>query len=121
MEIKYKLGDIAKQLNLPNKKLADLLVPLGVEGAKHTTQLSEAQLNYLFDRLTAENSEVSLDAFLDSAPKPQPKPGEVLKRADGSVVEIPQNQKKNKKKPAPPQPAAAGSAPADTAPQPAPF
>ena len=96
MEIKYKLGDVAKQLNLPNKKLADLLAPLGVEGAKHTTTLNEAQLNYLFDRLTAENSEVSLDAFLDTAPKPQPKPGEVLKRADGSVVEIPKNQKKNK-------------------------
>ena len=77
MEIKYKLGDVAKQLNLPNKKLADLLAPLGVEGAKHTTTLNEAQLNYLFDRLTAENSEVSLDAFLDTAPKPQPKLGEV--------------------------------------------
>ena len=121
MEIKYKLGDVAKQLNLPNKKLADLLAPLGVEGAKHTTTLNEAQLNYLFDRLTAENSEVSLDAFLDTAPKPQPKPGEVLKRADGSVVEIPKNQKKNKKKPAAQQPAASGSAAAvaEPAPQPA--
>ena len=121
MEIKYKLGDVAKQLNLPNKKLADLLAPLGVEGAKHTTTLNEAQLNYLFDRLTAENSEVSLDAFLNTAPKPQPKPGEVLKRADGSVVEIPKNQKKNKKKPAAQQPAASGSAAAvaEPAPQPA--
>ena len=97
MEIKHKLGDVAKQLNVPNKKIADLLAELGEQNAKHTTVLGEKEMNYVMDRLTAQNSEKDLDAYLGNAPKPKPKPNEVLKRADGSVVEIP--QKKPRKKP----------------------
>ena len=97
MEIKHKLGDVAKQLNVPNKKIADLLAELGEQNAKHTTVLGEKEMNYVMDRLTAQNSEKDLDAYLGNAPKPRPKPNEVLKRADGSVVEIP--QKKPRKKP----------------------
>ena len=97
MEIKHKLGDVAKQLNVPNKKIADLLAELGEQNAKHTTVLGEKEMNYVMDRLTAQNSEKDLDAYLGNASKPKPKPNEVLKRADGSVVEIP--QKKPRKKP----------------------
>ena len=97
MEIKHKLGDVAKQLNVPNKKIADLLAELGEQNAKHTTVLGEKEMNYVMDRLTAQNSEKDLDAYLGNAPKPKSKPNEVLKRADGSVVEIP--QKKPRKKP----------------------
>ncbi len=132
MEIKYKLGDVAKQLNVSNKKVADILAELGEDSAKHTTVLGEKEMNYLMDRLTAQNSEKNLDGYLnpeaqkskpkaktnnESKPKANNEPkakannpkakanddskakanNEILKRADGSVVEIP--QKKNRKKP----------------------
>ena len=57
MEIKYKLGDVAKQLNVSNKKVADILAELGEDSAKHTTVLGEKEMNYVMDRLTAQNSE----------------------------------------------------------------
>ena len=74
MEIKYKLGDVAKQLNVSNKKVADILAELGEDSAKHTTVLGEKEMNYVMDRLTAQNSEKNLDGYLNpeaqqSAPK----------------------------------------------------
>ena len=106
MEIKQKLGDVAKQLNVPNKTIINLLAEKGEAGAKHTTVLGEAELNYILDRITAQKSENTLDEYLDSKPQPKPKESEVLKRADGTVVEMP--KKKPKKKDAPARPAARG-------------
>ena len=119
MEIKQKLGDVAKQLNVPNKTIIDLLAEKGEAGAKHTTVLGEAELNYIFDRITAQKSESSLDDYLDSKPKPKPKENEVLKRADGTVVEMP--KKKSKKKDAPAKTADKADKGTDKAEKPAPV
>ncbi len=134
MEIKHKLGDVAKQLNVPNKKIADLLAELGDDSAKHTTVLGEKEMNYIVDRLSAENSEKDLNGYFNNtgasekpaqnknaakpaqngknsnqgnknnqnkprqnadAPKAKPQ-NEILKRADGSIVEMPQKKQRKK-------------------------
>lgn len=109
MEMKHKLGELAKQLNVPNKRIADLLAELGEQNAKHTTVLGEREMNYVLDRLTTERSEKNLNGYMDTteattttttktSPKQQKtKNGEILKRADGTVVEMPAKKPKKKK------------------------
>ncbi|MBU3805899.1 MAG: translation initiation factor IF-2 [Candidatus Fournierella pullistercoris] len=103
MTIKYKVSDVAKDLNVPTKQIVDLLATSGGEPKKAGTNLSEAELNLVFEHFTKKNAEQSLDAYLDSAPKAQPKAGEVLKKADGTVVEMKNNNKKQEKKTSQPQ------------------
>ena len=91
--IKYKLSDVAKDLNMPAKQVIEELAALGGEPKKTGSMLEESEVNYLFEKLTARNGEKNLDAYLSSAPKPQPKEGEILKKADGTVVEMPQHHK----------------------------
>ncbi len=97
MTIKYKVSDVAKDLNVPAKQIVDLLAQKGGEVKKTGANLTEEEVNLVFEHFTQANSESSLDAYLDSAPKPQPKAGEVLKKADGTVVEM-NNKKKTEKK-----------------------
>ena len=100
MTIKYKVSDVAKDLNVPAKQIVDLLAQKGGEVKKTGANLTEEEVNLVFEHFTQANSESSLDAYLDSAPKPQPKAGEVLKKADGTVVEM-NNKKKTEAKPEP--------------------
>ena len=46
MLIKYKAGDVAKDLNLPAKQVLDLLTEKFGEQKKHTSPLNEQELNY---------------------------------------------------------------------------
>ena len=62
------------------------------------SNLEEGELNYIFEHFTRETEEKSLDAYLDSAPKPKPKESEILKKADGTVVEMPQPKHRPEKK-----------------------
>ena len=98
MTIKYKVSDVAKDLNVPAKQIVDLLAQKGGEVKKTGANLTEEEVNLVFEHFTQANSESSLDAYLDSAPKPQPKASEVLKKADGTVVEMNNNKKKADKK-----------------------
>ena len=98
MTIKYKVSDVAKDLNVPAKQIVDLLAQKGGEVKKTGANLTEEEVNLVFEHFTQANSEPSLDAYLDSAPKPQPKASEVLKKADGTVVEMNNNKKKADKK-----------------------
>ena len=98
MTIKYKVSDVAKDLNVPAKQIVDLLAQKGGEVKKTGANLTEEEVNLVFEHFTQANSEPSLDAYLDSAPKPQPKASEVLKKADGTVVEMNTSKKKADKK-----------------------
>ena len=119
MVIKYKVSEVAKDLNRPAKQIIDLLAARGGEAKKTVSNLDEAELNYIFEHFTRETEEPSLDAYLDSAPKPKPKESEILKKADGTVVEMPTpRHKKDKKKQEQAQGQAAGQAqPAEPAPK----
>ena len=99
MIIKYKVSEVAKDQNKPAKQIIDTLADLGGEPKKVGANLDEAELNYLFERMTQESAEADLSAYLDSAPKPKPKESEILKKADGTVVEMPRPRHKAEKKP----------------------
>ena len=133
MIIKYKLSDLAKDLNLPVKQVIELLAKRGGEPKKAGSLLEESELNYVFERVTGENSEASFKEFLantgkakeaakpaaksaakpaaKSAAKPAAKPAPraeakqpakpaVLKKADGTVVEMPTHNKAQQEAPA---------------------
>ncbi len=67
--IKYKLSDLARDLNVPNKELIELFQTWTGETKKHTTPLTEPELNRVFEHYTQSTAEPSLDAYLAGAPK----------------------------------------------------
>lgn len=94
INIKYKLGDFAKDLGLQNKELADLFSTKGGETKKHTSTLSEDEMNFALEKLTHAKQVSSFEEYLASgAPKKKEVPAEPLKRADGTVVQAPQPKK----------------------------
>ena len=70
MLIKYKAGDVAKDLGLPNKELLEVVTKKFGEGKKYTTPLTEEELNYVFEHYTREKQVASFDEYLASAPQP---------------------------------------------------
>ncbi|MEG0396391.1 MAG: translation initiation factor IF-2 N-terminal domain-containing protein, partial [Oscillospiraceae bacterium] len=74
MIIKYKISDVAKDLAIGNKPVIDLLAEMTGEVKKHTTALSEDELNKVFEHFTHEAEETSLDDYLNSAPAPKAAP-----------------------------------------------
>ena len=73
MIVKYKVTDFAKDTGLPVRKILDTLTAIGVKDKKNSSILEEKELNALLDRLSRDNSEADLSAFLNSG-KPEPKP-----------------------------------------------
>ena len=76
MIIKYKLSDFAKDVAVQNKQVVDLLSGKFGEVKKHTTPLSEEELDYLFEHLTREAEVASFEDYLASAPAPAPPPAD---------------------------------------------
>lgn len=97
MTIKYKVSDVAKDLNVPAKQIIELLAEKGGEPKKAGTTLSEVEMNYVFEHFTQKNAEKNLNDYLDSASKPKAKENEILKKADGTVVEMGGKKKADKK------------------------
>ena len=97
MIIKYKLGELAKDTGLQNKEVATILAPLGGEERKHTSVLSESELDYFFNAVTLKHQAKSLDAYFGQDDLPQPKQPE-KKAADQGKK--PAAQQQNNKKPA---------------------
>ena len=82
MIIKYKLGDVAKDLSLANKDVIGALGSYGTD-KKHTTVLSESELDFLFDNLTRQHSAADFNAyFVESKPGAKAQP---VKSGDAKV------------------------------------
>ena len=88
MLIKYKAGDLAKDLGVQNKELLEVVSKKFGEGKKYTTPLTEEEINYVFEYYTKARQVESFDAYLASAPAPKTPEVEPLKKADGTVVEL---------------------------------
>ena len=69
MLIKYKLGDVAKDFGKQNKELIGILSRYFEGEKKHSTNLTEEELNFLFDYLTKQAAVDSLDSFFAEAEK----------------------------------------------------
>ncbi len=81
---KYRVHEVAKDLNIPSKDLITLLEEnFPGEPKKHMTALTDAELNLVFDKFTRDHSAASLDSYFalksekpkeKSAPAAQEKP-----------------------------------------------
>ena len=90
MIVKYKLGDLAKDLQLTNKEVITTLTEKFPGDKKHTTVLTETELNYLFDAITNRNQAQNFDLYLAGSQhheepaqideKPQTSSGETQKK-----------------------------------------
>ena len=65
MNTKQKLGDVAKDLNVPTKELVDLLSSADNE-KKRTTALSAEELNLVFETYTKKNSVDNFNSYFAS-------------------------------------------------------
>jgi len=60
---KYKVSDIAKDFGVSSKDIAAILAPLGGEAKKSSNALEENELDFIFNKLTTDNSVESFDAY----------------------------------------------------------
>ena len=67
MLVKYKLSDLARDLNVSNKQIIDLLAADGSEPKKSSVNLSEAELNLVFDHFTSARQVENFNAYFASA------------------------------------------------------
>lgn len=74
MEIKYRLHEVAKDLNVPNKEIITLIEENFGETKKHMTALTEEELNFVFEHYVAKKGVVeNLDAYFANKERTQPK------------------------------------------------
>ena len=99
MVSKYKLNDLAKNLNVT---AADINAVLGGDVVrKPNTVLTEEELNLVFEHFTQANAVESFNAYFASADEPDEKPAE--KAAEAKKEEKKPAEKKAPAKPAPKQ------------------
>ena len=81
MQIKYRLHEVAKDLNVDKKELIDLLERyFGGEPRKHATVLTEEELNVIFEHYTQSHQVSSFDAYFASRDaRPAPKQADSAK------------------------------------------
>ena len=98
MMIKYRVHEVAKDLNVPNKDVIDLLNANFEGQKKHMTALNEDELDVVFESFTQKHAMENLDAyFADREAEPEAAPVEKA---------APVQQPAPKAEPAPQQPAA---------------
>lgn len=88
MIIKYKLGDLAKDMGLQNKDVISLLEPLEGQPRKHTTVLTEDELDFFFNAITLQRQAKDLNAYFanDVLPEDKPKEKETKAPAKGDTA-----------------------------------
>ena len=63
MMMKYRVHEVAKDFDKPNKEVIDLLGEVFGETKKHMTALTEAELDVVFDHFTQQNQVESFDYY----------------------------------------------------------
>ena len=87
MVIKYRLHEVAKDLNLQNKDVADLLSKYSDTPKKHMTALTDEELNIVFDYFTQQNQVENFDAYFKSTVKTTVPAAEQTETKQGPVKE----------------------------------
>ncbi|MBQ7082287.1 MAG: translation initiation factor IF-2 [Oscillospiraceae bacterium] len=117
MMIKYRVHEVAKDLNVPSKDVIELLGKHFDTPKKHMTALTEEELNVVFEHFTQKAQVENFDRYFASANKEAPKAKEPVKKQEAPAEKKaapaqekkPQNEKPQKPAPAqqkPAQPAA---------------
>ncbi len=82
MMVKYRVHEVAKDLNVPSKDIIDLLAKHFKEPKKHMTALTEEELNVVFEHFTKKTQVQNFDEYFASgakreeAPKTKEEPAE---------------------------------------------
>lgn len=113
MMMKYRVHEVAKDLNVPNKFVIDLLQKYCNETKKHMTALTEEELDLVLESFTQSHQVESLDGyFADNQPE-EKEPVMEKKQEDGKRTQ--QNKRQTsrpaagQKKPQEGKPAASGN------------
>lgn len=72
MMIKYRVHEVAKDLNVPSKDIITLLGQHFDTPKKHMTALTEEELNVVFEYFTQKNQVENFDAYFVSGKKEEP-------------------------------------------------
>ena len=70
MMIKYRVHEVAKDLNVPNKQVLDALQKYCGEPKKHMTALTEQELDVVFETFTQSHASGSFDDYFASGSAP---------------------------------------------------
>ena len=62
MMIKYRVHEVAKDLDIPSKQVVDLLAKYFDTPKKHMTALTEEELNVVFETVTQDHQVDSFDS-----------------------------------------------------------
>ena len=115
MMIKYRLREVAKDLDIPNKDVIDILAKYFPEPKKYMTVLTEEELDVVFETFTQQRSLKSLDEYFaqresasqpqarEAAPAPAAQQAPRQEKAAQKPQEKPQGQQKAPAAPAPAQ------------------
>ena len=76
MDFKYKIADVAKDFGISPKKAIDTVAALTGQSRKPGGTFEENEVNGLLESLTRETAVASLDEYLASGKKPEPKKAE---------------------------------------------
>ncbi|MDR3644929.1 MAG: translation initiation factor IF-2 N-terminal domain-containing protein, partial [Clostridia bacterium] len=123
MMMKYRVHEVAKDLNIPSKDIIDLLGRFYDEPRKHMTALTEEELNLIFEHYSTENAVESFDAYFATV-KPKPAAPEItvppaieekMPEPVQSAAPVVQQTPAQEEQAAAPRPVAAAPQPATTA------
>ena len=64
MMIKYRVHEVAKDLNVANKEVLDILGKYVKEPKKHMTALEEKELDIVFDKFTQDHAAENFDCAM---------------------------------------------------------
>ncbi|SCH41316.1 Translation initiation factor IF-2 [uncultured Ruminococcus sp.] len=97
MMIKYRVHEVAKDLEIPNKDVIDVLKDYTGETKKHMTALTEDELDLVFESFTQKNNMDSLDGYFAEGTKQE----EPLVTVEQEAAPAAQAQPEQAKQPAP--------------------
>ncbi|MBQ2669056.1 MAG: translation initiation factor IF-2 [Clostridia bacterium] len=94
MMMKYRVHEVAKDLEVANKEVLDILGKYVKEPKKHMTALEENELNIVFDKFTQDHAVENFDVYFAARNKAQEAPA-----ADPAPAAQPQPAQKGQQKP----------------------
>ena len=90
---KYRISEVAKDLNVPMKELVELLEKQFPGEKKRTTALSGEELNFVFETYTQKNQMDSLDSYYayreeSKVPQAKSKPEKEKKEQQQKLISV---------------------------------
>ncbi|MBQ7107892.1 MAG: translation initiation factor IF-2 [Clostridia bacterium] len=95
---KYKVSDIAKDFGMSSKDIAAILAPLGGEAKKSSNALEDSELDFLFNKITAQNSVESFDAYFAAGNEARQKAKKAKKAEQDKLEQIKKEAAAERKK-----------------------